>query len=125
MAQRRMFSLQVIDTDKFMDMPASARLLYYELGMRADDDGFIASVKRITRTVGCNQSDIEVLLDKGYLLEFESGVMAIRHWKLNNQIRSDRYNPTIYVREYDMLVVENGVYEFDDVMESGFGNFRP
>ena len=61
MAQRRMFSLQVVDTDKFMDMPLSARLLYYELGMRADDDGFVASVNRIARTVGCSKEDITTL----------------------------------------------------------------
>ena len=120
MAQRRMFSLQVIDTDKFMDLQLSARLLYYELGMRADDDGFIASVKRISRTVGCNPSDIELLLEKGYLLEFDSGVMVIRHWKLNNLIKGDRYHPTIYKKERELLYVENGVYDFDEIVDLGF-----
>lgn len=80
MAQRRMFSLQVVDTDKFMDMPLSARLLYYELGMRADDDGFVASVNRIARTVGCSKEDITTLTDNGYLLTFDSGVVVIKHW---------------------------------------------
>ena len=122
MAQRRMFSLQVIDTDKFMDLPLSARLLYYELGMRADDDGFIASVKRVSRSVGCNPSDIELLLEKGYLLEFDSGVMVIRHWKLNNYIQGDRYHHTIYKKEFDQLYCENGIYDFDEIIDLGFGN---
>ena len=120
MAQRRMFSLQVVDTDKFMDMPLSARLLYDALGVRADDDGFGASVNRIARTVGCSKEDITTLTDNGYLLTFDSGVVVIKHWKMNNQIRTDRYHSTIYKKEYMQLISDCGEYEFDEIVDLGF-----
>ena len=120
MAQRRMFSLQVVDTDKFMDMPLSARLLYYELGMRADDDGFVASVNRIARTVGCSKEDITTLTDNGYLLTFDSGVIVIKHWKMNNYIQGDRYHRTIYTKEFNSLYCENGTYYFEELVDLGF-----
>lgn len=112
MANRRMFSLDVIDTDNFLDMPLSAQGLYFHLGMRADDDGFIASPKKITKSVNASNDDLKLLIAKGYLLPFESGVVVIRHWQQNNYVRGDRYKSTIYQDEKSQLCVENSIYDF-------------
>lgn len=111
MANRRMFSLDVIDTDNFLDMPLSAQGLYFHLGMRADDDGFIASPKKITKSVNASNDDLKLLIAKGYLLPFESGVVVIRHWQQNNYVRGDRYKSTIYQDEKKQLCVENSIYD--------------
>ena len=113
MAIRRMFSLQVVDTDKFTEMPISARLLYYEMGMRADDDGFVASPKKIIRSVGCSEDDLKLLIAKGFIIPFESGVVVIKHWKMNNYLRSDRYKKTIYQEEAKSLTLTDDVYHTD------------
>lgn len=111
MAERRMFSKKVIDTDMFIDMPATARLLYYELAIRADDDGFVDSPKKIMRIVGCQQNDFDVLIAKSFILDFESGIIVIKHWKLHNYIQKDRYKKSIYSNEKRSLVTdENGIY---------------
>ncbi|MGN0976958.1 MAG: hypothetical protein ACI4PH_02780 [Faecousia sp.] len=103
MAQRRMFSLNVVDTDRFLELPPGAQLLYFHLGMRADDDGFVASPKRIVRYLRCRDRDLQLLADRGLLIPFDSGVVAITDWKLNNAIRSDRYCGTVHLREKSML----------------------
>ena len=94
MADRRMMSKTVIDTDMFLDMPISAQSLYFHLLLRADDDGFLKNIKTIMRTVGASPDDIRLLIAKQYLLLFESGVVAIKHWRVHNVIRKDRYKPT-------------------------------
>jgi len=111
MASRRMFSLDVVDTDKFLEMPATSQNLYFHLGMRADDDGFVSSPRKITKLVNCGNDDLEVLLSRGYLIAFDDGVIVIRHWKQNNFVRSDRRKDTIYQREMTSLLAKNGVYE--------------
>lgn len=103
MAERRMISKKVVDTDLFLDMPVSTRLLYYDLSVRADDDGFVASPKRISRMVGCSEDDLKLLVAKGYLIPFESGVCVIRDWKVHNYIPKDRYHETDYRKEKAML----------------------
>lgn len=110
MANRRMFSLDVINTDDFMEMPLSAQALYFHLGMRADDDGFISSPRQIMKAVECKQDDMKVLVAKGFVIPFTNGVVVIRHWNQNNYIRSDRYKKTVYLEEKQMLVLENDVY---------------
>lgn len=110
MRNKRMFSLDVVDTDNFLDMPASAQALYFHLGMRADDDGFISSPRKITNMVNCGVDDFKLLIAKGYLIPFESGVVVITHWKQNNYIRNDRYVETKHVRENSILKCENGEY---------------
>lgn len=107
MAKRRMFSLDVADTDKFLSMPVSSQLLYFHLGLRADDDGFVSSPVKITNMSGCRQDDFNVLVAKGYIVPFQSGVCAIADWKINNYLRSDRYTPTIYATEKAMLTGAN------------------
>lgn len=110
MAMRRMFSLEVVDTDDFMDMPTSAQALYFHLGMRADDDGFVSSPKKTTKIIGCEQSDLDLLIDKGYVIPFESGVVVLRDWRVNNYIQKDRYTPTRYRDEIGKLTERNRVY---------------
>lgn len=101
-----MFSLDVVDTDKFLDMPSSAQALYFHLGMRADDDGFVSSPKRITKTVNCGEDDLELLIAKDYLIPFKSGVVVITNWKINNELKKDRYKPTIHLSEFEKLQIE-------------------
>ena len=114
MARKRMFSLLVVDTDEFLDMPSSTQSLYYHLGMRADDDGFVASPKKIVKLVNCSNDDLKLLIAKGFIIPFDSGIIAIRHWKLNNDLKKDRYTPTIYLNEKSTLKVnENKVYSID------------
>jgi len=103
MALRRMFSLVVVDTDRFLEMPSSARLLYYDLGMRADDDGFVASPKKMMKMTGASDDDLKLLIAKGYIIPFESGVCVITDWKQNNYLRSDRYTETVYKVEKALL----------------------
>lgn len=112
MAKRRMFSLDVTDTDKFLDMPTSSQALYFHLGMHADDDGFVSAPKRIAKMCGCNDDDLRILAAKEYVLPVGNGVVVITHWKINNQIRKDRYAPTIYQKEYSNLRDNNGIYNF-------------
>ena len=113
MATRRMFSLDVVNTDLFLDMPVSAQCLYFHLGMRADDDGFIASPKQIMRMATCTQDDMKILVSKGFVIPFESGIVVIRHWKQHNYIQSDRYRKTKYTEEKDRLELKDNVYVLD------------
>ena len=110
MAQKRMFSLSVVDTDQFLEMPLSSRLLYYELGMRADDDGFVANWKKILSFTGLKEDDLKVLIAKKYIIPFDSGVIVIRHWRMNNYLQNDRTKPTIYQNELKQLDFDNGEY---------------
>ncbi|MBA4700915.1 MAG: hypothetical protein H2212_15945 [Ruminococcus sp.] len=99
MANRRMFGLDVVDTDNFLEMPASTQFLHFHLGMRADDDGFVDAPKKITKLVNCGKDDLKLLLAKGYILGLENWVIVDRHWKENNYIQCDRYKSTIYQKE--------------------------
>jgi len=110
MARRRMFSLDVVDSGQFIDLPITTRLLYYELGMRADDDGFVGNPKKVTKIAECTEKDLKILNEKEYVYIFDSGVLVIRHWNMNNQIRHDRYNQTCYIAEKNKLYKENNVY---------------
>lgn len=115
MAERRMFAKSVIESDSFLDLPMSARLLYYDLGMRGDDDGFVDSPKRIMRLTGASEDDIKLLITKQFLIPFDSGVVVIRHWKIHNYLRSDRYKGTQYQVEKSILTEgANGIYCLSD-----------
>ena len=115
MAERRMFAKTIIDSDMFIDMPMSARLLYYDLAMRADDDGFVNSPKKIMRFVGASMDDMNVLIAKQFIIPFESGVVVIKHWKIHNYIQKDRYKATSYQAEKESLTLKNGTYYTDDL----------
>lgn len=110
MANKRMFSLDVVNTDLFLDMPTSTQNLYFHLGMRADDDGFVASPKQVMKLINCTADDMKILVSKGYVIPFETGVIVICHWKQNNYIRSDRYHQTKYISEKQQLQESNGIY---------------
>lgn len=110
MSQRRMFSLKVIDTDKFLEMPVSARELYFQLSMRADDDGFVGNPKQIAKIVGAGEDDFNVLFIKQFIIPFESGVCVIRDWKIHNYIQSDRYQETEYRSEKSLLEEKDKKY---------------
>lgn len=118
MAERRMFAKTIIDSDTFIDMPATARLLYYDLSMRADDDGFVNSPKKIVRMTGASTDDLNLLAIKKFIIPFESGVVVIRHWKIHNYIRNDRYKPTVYQMEKNMLI-EDENKEYDLLLTDG------
>lgn len=101
-----MFAKSVIDCDLFIDMPQSARLLYYDLSMRADDDGFITPQK-IIRMTGASKDDLSILIAKKFVIPFDSGVVVIRHWRINNYLRNDRYTETSYTEEKAQLTLGN------------------
>ena len=111
MAERRMFAKTIIDSDSFIDMPLSAQALYFHLSMRADDDGFINNPRKIQRMIGASDDDMKLLIAKRFVLAFESGVIVIKHWKIHNYIRNDRYKETVYKDEKAQLCLkENGAY---------------
>lgn len=106
MAEKRMFSKTIIDSDAFLDMPLSSQALYFHLSMRADDDGFVNNPKKIQRLTGCGDDDLKLLMAKKFLIPFESGIVVIKHWRIHNYIRTDRYKETNYIEEKSMLGVE-------------------
>ena len=106
-----MFTQKIIDSDAFLDMPLSTQALYFHLNMRADDDGFVNNPKRIQRTIGASEDDLKLLLAKRFVIGFESGVLVIKHWRMHNTLRKDRYNPTQYQEEFALLEVkDNNAY---------------
>lgn len=111
MAERRMFAKSIVLSDAFLDMPLSARCLYFTLGMLADDDGFVGSPKAIMRQCGASQDDMVVLLQKRFILAFESGVIVIKHWRMNNYLQNDRHKQTTYIEELATLDIDKkGAY---------------
>lgn len=106
MAQKRMISLQVVSTDKFLDMGTSAQALYFHLALHGDDDGFVASPKKIARAAGCNADDLRLLAAKGYIIPFDSGVIVVTDWHINNTLKNDRYHETVYLEEKAMLNID-------------------
>lgn len=118
MAERRMFAKAIVLSDAFLDMPLSARCLYFTLGMFADDDGFVGSPKGIMRQCGASQDDMLALIQKRFVLAFESGVIVIKHWRINNYLRNDRYTSTTYLEEKATLELdEKNAY----TEKNGFG----
>lgn len=111
MAERRMFAKTIIDSDAFLDMPLSSQSLYFHLSMRADDDGFINNPKKIQRMIGATEDDLKLLIAKKFIITFDTGVVVIKHWKIHNYLRSDRYKETVYLDEKAMLKTkENKAY---------------
>ena len=111
MAERRMFTQKIIDSDAFLDMPLSSQSLYFHLNMRADDDGFVNNSKKIQRMIGASDDDLKLLIAKRFILAFENGVIVIKHWRMHNLLRKDRYNPTQYQEQMSRLEVkDNGSY---------------
>lgn len=117
MAERRMFAKTIVLSDAFLDMPMSARCLYFTLGMLADDDGFVNAPRSIMRQCGASDDDIKLLISKKFVLIFESGVIVIKHWRINNYLQKDRIQPTKYIEEKAQLTLdEKGGYHRQDAM---------
>lgn len=111
MAERRMFAKTIVDSDAFLDMPVTARLLYYDLAMRADDDGFNNAPRKVMRTIGASPDDLNVLVARKFVIPFDNGVVVIKHWRIHNYIRKDTYRATAYKDQFEMLEFdENNVY---------------
>ena len=111
MAERRMFAKTIVLSDAFLDLPMSARCLYFTLGMLADDDGFVNAPRSIMRQCGASNDDMKILLAKKFVLIFESGVIVIKHWRINNYLQKDRIQPTKYIEEKSTLSIdEKGGY---------------
>jgi len=111
LAERRMFTQKIVDSDAFLDMPLSTQSLYFHLNMRADDDGFINNPKKIQRMIGASEDDLKLLLAKRFILGFENGVIVIKHWRMHNLLRKDRYSPTQYQEQMARLQLkDNGSY---------------
>lgn len=119
MAERRMLAKSIIDSDLFLDMPQSTQNLYFHLLLRADDDGFVGNPKQIMRMVNCSEDDIKILVMKQFLIPFNSGIVVIKHWKIHNYIRNDRYKPTIY-QEEKQLLKENENKEYSLGIPNGY-----
>lgn len=107
MAQRRMFSKKVTDTDTFLDMPLSTQCLYFHLNMEADDDGFLGNTNTVRRKIGASEDDLKLLIAKGFLIPFENGVVVIKDWRIHNYIRKDTYNTTIYTEEKQQIAQDS------------------
>ena len=111
MAERRMFSSKIVCSDAFTEMPFSAQALYFQLNMEADDDGFLNNARRVQRTICASEDDLNLLFAKRFILGFKNGVVVIKHWRMNNQIRKDRYTPTQYHEEFNSLDIKpDGAY---------------
>jgi hypothetical protein len=111
-----MFAKTIIDSDAFLDMSLSTQALYFHLSMRADDDGFLNNPKKIQRMIGCGDDELKILIAKKFIIPFESGVCVIKHWRIHNYIRNDRYKETIYKEEKETLQLkESGAYTINNV----------
>lgn len=126
MADKRMMSKSVIDTDMFLDMPASTQCLYFHMLLMADDDGFLKNAKTIMRTVGASPDDIKLLIAKQYLIPFDTGIMVIKHWRIHNYIKKDRYKPTDCEEIKLLEVNEKGEYVLAEPVRNQAGsNMEP
>ena len=111
LANKRMFTMKIVDTDAFLDMPLSTQCLYFHLNMRADDDGFIGNPKRIEKIIGANDDDLKLLIAKRFVILFDDGVIVIKHWRMHNTLSRDRYIETSYTDEKKKLLLkDNGSY---------------
>ena len=114
MAEKRMFTGKITESDAFLDMPLTSQCLYFHLCMYADDEGFVKNPKRIQRMIGATDDDLRVLIGKNFLINYETGVIVIKHWKMHNAIRKDRLHDSEYIEEKSMLYIkENGAYTLD------------
>lgn len=114
MAERRMFTKRITESDSFLDMPSSTQMLYFHFSMNADDDGFVNNPKKIQKMCGASDDDFKLLIAKSFIILFDSGIIVIKHWKMHNYIQADRYRPTDYVEEKSMLGIKsNKAYTLD------------
>lgn len=118
MANRRMFSREITESDAFRQMPLTSQALYFHLGLSADDDGVVNNPKTILKCIGAAEDDLKILLAKRFIIAFEdSGIIVIKHWKINNYIQKDRYTPSKHKKELRLLGLdENNAYDYLDTI---------
>ena len=120
MAERRMLTRKITESDAFLEMPHSAQALYLHLNLEADDDGFINAPKKVMRLTGTKKKDLELLINKKFVLAFEDGLIVIKHWRMHNYLRHDRYHPTQYQNEFAMLTLDDeNIYHLDSWQPDG------
>lgn len=107
MAQKRMFDKTITNSDDFLELPDSSQVLYFHLSMNADDDGFVNNWKSILRMTGTKEDDLKLLITKSFIIPFESGVIVIKHWRINNFLRKDRHIETKFQKELSLLEVNS------------------
>lgn len=110
-----MFAKSVICSDEFLDMPAKTQVLYFNLAIWADDDGFVDKPKQIMRMADCSEDDMKRLIENQLIIRFDSGIIVIKHWKVQNQIRNDRYHPSIRPEKALIKTDENSIYQIDGI----------
>ena len=127
MANKRMYSKDITDSDPFIEMSSAAQALYFHLNQGADDDGFNNQVQMAMWKAHASIDDLKVLMAKNYIIRFENGIIVIKHWRLHNTLRKDRYTPTNYQEELSLLgIKENGSYTLGcQVVANGLPNGCP
>ena len=114
MAEKRMFNTKITQSDAFLEMDLKTQALYFHLGLMADDEGFVGKPKTIVRMVGAELSNLQELIVNKFILLFPTGVIVIKHWRINNSIRKDRRKTTTYLKEKSMLnITDNESYSFN------------
>lgn len=114
MAEKRMFNTKITQSDAFLEMDLKTQALYFHLGLMADDEGFVGKPKTIVRMVGAELSNLQELINNKFILLFPTGVIVIKHWRINNSIRKDRRKTTTYLKEKSMLnITDNESYSFN------------
>ena len=125
MAQKRMFDKTITNSDDFLELPDSSQVLYFHLNMNADDDGFVNNWRSIIRMTGTKEDDLKLLITKSFVIPFESGVIVIKHWRINNYLRNDRYKETKHKEELSCLSIdENGEYLLGNQLGIPIGNLE-
>lgn len=111
MAERRMFTKKITDSDAFLELSSAAQALYFHLNQGADDDGFNNQVSNAMYKAHASIDDLKILMLKNFIIRFESGVIVIKHWRMHNTLRKDRYTPTNFQEELKLLgLKDNGAY---------------
>lgn len=110
-----MFTQKITESDAFLAMPLSAQAFYFHLCMNADDDGFVKNPKMLAKLVGASEDDFKLLVMKSFVIMYDTGVIVIKHWRMHNILRKDRYTKTTYIEERNQLYLkENGAYTLDE-----------
>lgn len=115
MATKRMFTKEITDSDAFIELSSASQALYFHLNQGADDDGFNNQIQMAMLKAHASIDDLKILMMKNFIIRFESGVIVIKHWRMHNTLRADRYKPTNYQKELEMLGLKNnGSYTLND-----------
>lgn len=113
MAEKRMYSKKITDSDDFISLSSSSQALYFHLNQGADDDGFNNQIQMAMYKAHASLDDLKVLLAKRFILQFDNGIVVIKHWWINNTLRKDRYTTTNFQEELQKLdIKENKSYTF-------------